>query len=245
MAGQAWRDFRLAASFLTRLTPPMGAAAPEFPACLAWFPAVGLLLGVVLIAPFRLGLLEGHTWVQAWLVVLGSMWATRGLHLDGLADLGDAWGSGASGERFWEIVKDSRVGAFGVMALVLAVTGQMALFGRVLDLGLWGLAAWSFVLGRAGAVLLAWLGRDLSRPGLAALFLAGATGRRVLASSAAAVIAGLVLAGAEATVAGCLLAGLIVLGLRSLGKRQGGVNGDFLGAAIVLGEMAACLAGLF
>ena len=62
--------------------------------------------------------------LAAWLWMALEAWSTRGLHWDGLADLGDASGSGAQGERFWAILRDSRLGAFGALHLLLAFGGM-------------------------------------------------------------------------------------------------------------------------
>ena len=61
--------------------------------------------------------------LAAWAWILCEVWATRGLHWDGLSDLGDAVSSGASGERFWAVLRDSRLGAFGALHLLVAFSG--------------------------------------------------------------------------------------------------------------------------
>ncbi|MEG6551942.1 adenosylcobinamide-GDP ribazoletransferase, partial [Desulfocurvibacter africanus] len=117
------RGFFTALAFLTRLVPARLGKPEDLAAAMAWLPAVGLVLGGLLVVPLALGLFSATPWVQAWLLVIANLWATRGLHLDGLADVADGWGSGADGQRFWEIVKDSRLGAFGAMGLLLTLTG--------------------------------------------------------------------------------------------------------------------------
>jgi adenosylcobinamide-GDP ribazoletransferase len=237
------RGLRLGLSFLTRLIPAQAAEPQEFTSCLAWFPVTGLILGGLLVLPWSLGL-TGNPWLSAWILAGLSAWATRGLHLDGLADIADAWGSGAEGEKFWAILKDSRVGAFGVMGLVLAVAGQIAVFGTALGRDLPGLVIWSFVLGRTAVVVLAWLGRDLARPGLGRLFAAGATGKTAAWAVVQALVLGWLLAPAKGLVLGCLLTGAAVFWLWRLAKAKAGLNGDFFGAVVVIGEIAACLGGV-
>ena len=86
--------------------------------------------------------------------------------------------------------------------------------------------------------------RDISRPGLGALFLSGATTRAVLASLGLAVALSVVLVGLVATAWACLFGAGIVWGLARLARANGAINGDFIGAAVVAVELAACLAGL-
>lgn len=236
------RAYLDALSFLTRLGPAR--AAPDLAAALPWFPAVGATLGLVLTLPLALGLLAGHPLTGAFLYTVGNIAATRGLHMDGFADVADAWGSLAHGERFFAVMKDSRVGAFGAMALAVAVAGQICLGSELLSSGrIWMLAA-APALARAGAVVLAWRCRDIPRPGLGSLCLSGATGPAVTWALASALGFTLLLAGPRATLAAVLLTALPVIVVARLARANGAVNGDCIGATIVAGELAACLAGL-
>ncbi|MEC8274496.1 MAG: adenosylcobinamide-GDP ribazoletransferase, partial [Pseudomonadota bacterium] len=86
------------------------------------FPVVGALIGAALWA--LLSLLSGlgffHPLVVAVAVVAAGLLLTGALHEDGLADVADGLGGGDPARRL-EIMKDSRLGAFGVLALVLTV----------------------------------------------------------------------------------------------------------------------------
>jgi len=86
-----------------------------------WFPWVGLLIGIILAAGSLAAAALLSPAVTAVLVVV--LWAvlTGALHLDGLADCGDGLLPPVSRERRLEIMRDPRVGAFGVTALVLVL----------------------------------------------------------------------------------------------------------------------------
>ncbi len=236
-----WHEFILAAGFLTRLAPARMADADTLGRSLRWFPLVGLYLGFVATLPFILGLGEGRPWVQAWLWLGLTMVLTRGLHWDGWVDLCDAWGSGAREERFWEVLKDSRMGAFGGMGLFMGLTGYMILLPEVLAYGAWGVLIWAPVLGRTAAVVLAWRTRELGRPGLAGIFLAAATGRRLAWGVGTALVLGIALVPWKALLFSGLLGCAGLLFLVRLARLRGGVNGDFLGAGIVWGELSVFL----
>lgn len=236
------RNYLAAMGFLTRLGPV--ARDPDMAACVPLFPLVGASLGLVMVIPLALGLFAGHPAAGGFVFAVANIWLTRGLHIDGFADVADAWGSLASGDRFFTIMKDSRIGAFGGLAIGVAVAGMMLLGGALCGDGRVWTLAFAPVLGRAGAVALMRLCRDIGRPGLGSLCLPGATLPNTLFALACTVGLGLVWAGPRATLAGCLLAGLVVYKLSRLARRNGGINGDFLGAAIVGGELAALLGAL-
>ena len=122
------RGLFVAIAFLTRLPVPAKAldGAPTTSASLAWYPAVGLLIG---------GVLWVFTWVMASAppllsaAVLLAVWValTGALHLDGLADSADAWVGGLGDrERTLAIMKDPRSGPMGVTALLLILLLKFA-----------------------------------------------------------------------------------------------------------------------
>ena len=115
-----------ALSFLSRLVVRPGQTAARFQDCLPAFAPAGATLGLIWTA---LALAAWHfaatagvpsvfcSLVAGWIWTLALLWTTRCLHWDGVADLADACGSGAAGERFWQIMRDSRLGALGALAV--------------------------------------------------------------------------------------------------------------------------------
>ncbi len=233
-----------ALAFLTRLAPGRERTEEELAASVPLYPAVGGILGLLLTAPFFFGLAAGHAWVQAWLFLAASLYLTRGLHWDGLADLIDAWGGAADSERFWEILKDSRMGAFGGIGLFLGLAGQLILLQTAFSRSDWGLLIWAPLLGRAMILPLAAFSDVHPRSSLGRLIRPGASGKAALLSLLLAVLAGLLLAGPATALRGLGMATLVVLVLNRLAARHGGLNGDFLGSAVVCAELAALLSGV-
>lgn len=247
------KRFLATLGFLSRLAPARVMDEADMRKSMFHLPLCGLTIGLCACAPALAGLFAGSPLVQAWLCVLLSAWLTRGLHLDGLADVMDGAGQHLNPERFWAIIKDSRSGTFGVAALVLALLGQTALTAEILRARAdWGAFAlpWAFVFGRACAVVFGRVHRGLIRPGLGGLFLSGATLPAVTWAVCLAcglpVLLGLAIPAAEVlpTLGFAAVAALALLfPLHRLARAVSGVNGDFLGAAIILGETAA-FAGL-
>ncbi len=234
-----------ACSFLTRLAPGRPFTDAEMAAAPPFFPLAGLGLGLGLCLVPALGLAGGLPALQAVLGLLWLFWATRGLHWDGLADCADAWGSGKRGDAFWAALKDSRVGAFGVMGIALVFALQLVclatLFSRAQP------APYAALLlapacGRAAMLIPPVFapphpGSSLGRlvrpfPRTAALWLAG------LALAYAACL------GPRAALLCCGLTALALVPLIRMARREGGFNGDVLGCACLLAESAAWLAAL-
>jgi len=135
---QLVRQYLLALQFFTRipvtgrLADWVGYSPDLLRASAGHFPGVGILVGVVAASVFFLfnGLLPETSFspfVAAALSTVATMLLTGGFHEDGLADLADGLGGSMQRERALEIMKDSRVGAFGVMALVLSLLVKIGL----------------------------------------------------------------------------------------------------------------------
>ena len=132
------REFLLAVQFFTRI-PVTGALADWVgfsPAMLrasaAHFPGVGVLVGAVAAGVYALlaALLPATPYAPLVAAVLSTVFTvllTGGFHEDGLADVVDGLGGSYDKARALEIMKDSRVGAFGAIALVLVLLAKVAL----------------------------------------------------------------------------------------------------------------------
>ncbi len=122
-----------AVGFFTRLPVPgwVGHSAAALSQCARYFPAVGLLVGGIGALVYWLAL---HLWPQPVAVLLSmaaTLYATGAFHEDGLSDTADGLGGGWDKARILAIMKDSRVGSYGVVALVLALLGKFALLSGI------------------------------------------------------------------------------------------------------------------
>jgi adenosylcobinamide-GDP ribazoletransferase len=238
------RALAAAVALLTRL--PLGSRvrvdADDVARALAWLPLVGVGLGgaVALAARGLEGRLDDGP--AAVLIVAAWALATGAIHLDGLADSADALGGGDR-ERRLAIMRDSQIGSFGALALVLVVVLKIALVAAVLARGhhLW-LIAIPAVARSAASALSAALPYAREQGTGAALVSGGRRAERLAVAVATAMVVALACArlrGLLAVVAVMLVA--VVVG-RLAQRRLGGVTGDVLGATIELAECAALVA---
>jgi len=254
--GSAARQLTLAVTFLTGI--PLKVEGDVSPADLwrsmGWYPLVGLAMGLTAWAVYAglLSFLPGL--VAAALVVILLELLTRGLHMDGLMDTADGILSGTPRERALAIMKDSSVGAMGVVAAVLLLILKVAALGALTrgDAAAPLLAGWCAARTLPALDVYHWpyarpagTGEAFTRehtPG--PLQLAGAL------LAAGVVVAGL--AGLWAGAAGSWYAGLVVAALSmgvalavqaSVAKRLGGLTGDVYGMGIELAEAAALVVG--
>nr|WP_202455066.1 adenosylcobinamide-GDP ribazoletransferase [Streptomyces sp. SID8367] len=167
---------------------------------------------------------------------------TRGLHLDGLADVADGLGSGKPAEDALRIMKQSDIGPFGVVTLVLALLAQVAVLGQMYaDSWVRGAVAAGVcaVTARLALTFASRAGVPAARPeglGAAVAETVPVRGALVVGAVVVAVVAGVSLQGAAAVVLGC---GAGELMLRRCVSRFGGVTGDVFGAVAEVAGTAA------
>jgi adenosylcobinamide-GDP ribazoletransferase len=243
-------EFWLALSFLTTIPTPAAAFVEGgFGRLAKWFPWVGLILGLILAGSQWLLSLVLPAPVTAVLIVALWAWLTGGLHLDGLADCGDGLLAAVSRERRLEILKDSRLGAFGAILLVLFLLAKGTATSASFGAGVVFLPVPSFalilapVLGRWFILIAA--RQPSARPGgMGDWFAASLTPRTLF--QATILPLSLVVAGGwydVRTVWAALLAGLVTfLILRLARSRLGGVTGDVFGLVVEMTELAVLLA---
>lgn len=116
------RDLKASLRFFSRLPLPAAPDGPDFAGALRMAPAAGALLGLASALPFILALHWGEPPLVAALLALATaVLLSGGLHEDGLADVADGFGGGFSREKKLEIMRDSRIGAYGAVALILSL----------------------------------------------------------------------------------------------------------------------------
>lgn len=233
--------FIAALAFLTRLAPGAQLKDEDLAQAMAWMPVVGAVIGLICVGPIWLGILNEHPYIAAWLVVILAIWLTRALHLDGLSDVMDGLGSHLDADAFWEIIKDSRVGSFGVVGLVMALLGLVLLLGELFAAQFYGPALWVFIVGRCCALTMGFFGKHLARPGLGQLFLNGATLQALFFGLTFTALSGLLLATPLQMLGALIGAAHFQFPLLALARRVKGLNGDFLGASIIAGELGALI----
>ncbi|WP_119067125.1 adenosylcobinamide-GDP ribazoletransferase [Rubrobacter indicoceani] len=244
-------DFTVAVGFLTVIPVPERAwSDPDlFGRSFAWFPVAGLLVGgIVAGASALLPALLPPGVVAALLVALW-VFVTGGLHLDGLMDSCDGLFCAKSPAERLEVMRDSRVGAFGVLGAFLTLLVKFAALGALLE----GDAIWTAVAVVLSAVTGRWAmvfaaaAFPYHRHGgtLGAAFTRGVGARQLAVASL--LTGGFSLAGWWASSGdAALLAGpvvaLVVGAVASLAiRRLGGLTGDVYGAAGEVSEVAVLL----
>ncbi len=213
--------------------PFPGKESDDFSSSLPWFPVAGLIIGAILfLAAFLWGLIpfEQWTWGGSSLILLISILLTRGLHMDGLADWADSLG-GFGREKRLAIMKDSSIGAFGVIALVLAVVIKLVIFERLLSNGS---IIWILIIPAVSRGILVEMMTTMpsarAGEGMAGPFICNASMRHRIISHVLALLISIIpgVAGLVFYVA----AFIIAIVLKSIFIRQfNGITGDLLGAS--------------
>jgi adenosylcobinamide-GDP ribazoletransferase len=236
-------DLLTAFTLLTRLPLARFAAAGatgDLARCVWAFPVVGLIVGALGGLAYYLGHAAGlPPWVAACWSVTAMLMVTGALHEDGLADTADGLGGGATRDHKLEIMRDSRIGSYGALALTLSLLVRVGAVTALATPGpvFAGLVA-AGVLGRGGILLVLLTLRPAREDGLGvAMRSAGAAGI-VLGLGLAVVSAGICLPIRVALA--CVIVGSgAALAMAMLARRQlGGYTGDVLGATEVLVECA-------
>jgi adenosylcobinamide-GDP ribazoletransferase len=241
-------ELSAAIAFETRL--PIGHVATDAGtnlAAAAWaLPVAGVVIGIIAAIVYALAHKLGLApWPAAALALAASFAVSGGLHEDGLADTADGFGGGKTSERKLEIMRDSRIGTFGVAALIISFALRAG-----------AMAEFSDPRAVAAALIAAHTGGRAIMPALMALLpparndgLSFAAGRPELPQAAiAAAIGFVVLIGcigfAFAIIAAIMLAVVTALTALLSQRQIGGQTGDVIGALEQIGEIVILLVAL-
>lgn len=221
---------RTAIAFLT----PFGGARAPTPTSVRWFPTVGLVIGVVVGAVWRIG---GAVWpiaVAAALAVITDLALTGMLHVDGLVDSADGLLPHLERDRRLEVMAEPAVGAFGVMVAGAVLLARWASLSSM-DADIW-LIAGLWCLSRTTMVAVINSVPYARNSGLVTAFQGEPhTPTVIVGALAASVLMTLALGWPAAVVVGASwMAVLVTVALAE--ARIGGYTGDVLGAVCVLAE---------
>ncbi len=241
-----FEDFRIACIFLTRLPlkPGREIGLRDLADAVYMFPAVGVLVGAAGGLVFMLAAGFGLPGLPASVLAVAAMVAVTGaLHEDGLADTADALGAGDDREKALAVMRDSRIGTYGALALLLVVLARLAALSSFWDPGFFLRAAVAAAAASRAAMPVVML----LQPSARASGLAAAAGRpdaaRVWAGIGLALALSLLLLPAAAALKAAAAAALVAAAAAAwLGRRFGGCTGDTLGAVQQLAEVAFLLA---
>jgi adenosylcobinamide-GDP ribazoletransferase len=232
-------DIALCLVFLTRLPlPALDFGSRTLGQAIWAAPLVGVAVGVIGTVTYLAALMLGvPVPVAAALVLAATMLTTGCLHEDGLSDVADGFGGGGTREKKLEIMRDSRIGAYGAAALAMSMLlrwSTIAALENPLHVGLALIAAHA----ASRALLPAFMhGLPPARPdglGAGAGTVESETTLVALAIGAAALLP----LGFTGLIAGAVVLGVLFSGLRAICMRQiGGQTGDTLGALQQVAEI--------
>ncbi|PLY57940.1 adenosylcobinamide-GDP ribazoletransferase [Herbaspirillum sp. BH-1] len=246
------RLFFIALQFFTRLPIPrwVGFQPEWLQRCTRYFPLVGWIVAWVCALVY---LLAVQFWPHLLAVLLSTavgIWLTGAFHEDGFADVCDGLGGAVGRERALEIMRDSRLGSYGVIGIVLLLALKVAALNAFLPLQVLAVLGMAHPVSRWLATCLIWRMDYVREQGKAkplAQHMRG--GEFLLASLCAALpvigVWALGLMSWQRIVVGVLLAALAAVWLaRRFQQRLGGYTGDCLGAVQQMSETAFYLGTL-
>ena len=249
--------FVVATQFLTRLpTPRLVGFEPQWlRRSLRYFPLVGGVVGLISVAVWWISIQWLPATVAVGLMLAASLLVTGAFHEDGFADACDGFGGGAMPARTLEIMKDSRIGAFGAIGIFMMLGLKWAALVSLPTLSLPLVVVCAQVVSRWCAIGLVWRLRYVrsdegakSQPfdgGLSGVewLLAGLLGGVVVAVVAG--VTGLSRPEARALAAGVVAAVILATGCAAYFRaRIRGYTGDCLGATQQLAELAFIVVAL-
>jgi len=235
-------DIALCVTFFTRIPVPALSSAGRFADALWAAPLAGALVGAisgsVLIAGLAVGVPAS---IAAAFGLCASVVATGALHEDGLADVADGFGGGRTRDSALEIMRDSRIGSYGALALVFSVLIRWSALAVIADQGNLGLIILSTVAAHAASrsLLPLFISQVPSarKEGLSARI--GAIPQAPTVTALFLGVGGLLLLGPSYAVTSVIVLGVIFLVVRRLCIRKiGGQTGDVLGTLQQAAEIA-------
>lgn len=236
--------FVAAVRFLTIVPVPgkMGHDEAALTGSLPYFPVIGLLIGAVAAGLALILQTLFAPLVVSMLTVIILLAASGGLHMDGLCDSADGFFSARPREQMLQIMRDSRVGTMGVLAIVLVIGIKVTALASLDESSFSTTVFLMPVAGRCTLlVLMAILPYVRPEGGLATLFYTRGSRMASLWGMSVFLLTGWLVAGPAGFIAGLIVFGFVLLFAVYCRHKIGGATGDTLGAGCELAEVMVAL----
>ncbi|MCP4650505.1 MAG: adenosylcobinamide-GDP ribazoletransferase [PVC group bacterium] len=234
-----FKHFLLAVQFLTIIPIKIKGKVTDrdIGKSLLFFSVVGLLIGWVLVCV--LGLFSFlPSLVLGAILLITNIVITGALHLDGVADTCDGLYGMQPKEKALEIMRDSRVGAMGVVGLICLLLLKFSLFFVIADSILWKALFCMGIFSRWAQAFVCFKSAYPRKEGKAKIFIENAGRNDVLVGGYLTAFIFLLLSGIKGIVVLLLALGCVVGFKYYVKKRIGGMTGDTIGAVSELAEVA-------
>jgi adenosylcobinamide-GDP ribazoletransferase len=211
----------------------------DFGASIVYFPLIGTLIGGLGAGVFWLASAIWSQVVALALSLIATVLVTGALHEDGLADAADGFGGGSTPERVLEIMKDSRIGSYGAVALILTIVTKLASLASLPRIDIVLALIVGHTLARWSSVPLLYGSPYIGTKGAA--FAGGVTTLRLLIATI--IMVGICALALQRRAIIAMLVSVLVTAAAGVffKRRLGGMTGDCLGAANQLVEVAVYL----
>lgn len=240
-------DARVAVSFLTRIPVDDGRLldARAMNRAAVWFPVVGLLVGATVGGVRLLADLALPAGPATVLALIAGIFLTGAFHEDGLADIADGVGAHVNRERKLEILRDSRVGTYGALAVALPLLFAYACLTPLDGDAFLATVICAHVLGRWSVLPHSRLADPARADGSGSLVRANGPGLAIGTIFAVAVV-GVALGPADGAITLAVAVAVLLTAGLGLARILGGVTGDSYGAVNKLVELSVygCAAAL-
>lgn len=170
--------------FMTRIPIPINFGFDEdFYKGMKYFPSIGLILGIIYIISFNILNYFFNDYISSIFLILTSVYLTGGLHLDGVADSFDALYSYRDKEKILEIMKDSRVGTNGLLAVYFLLTLKIIFIYTIIGIGKINYVVFMPIFSRFAVILLCYKAKNARKEGMGNLFIGKVTKEMLFVSS--------------------------------------------------------------
>lgn len=235
------KRFILMLQFLTRIPININLKVDEddFFKGIIYFPLVGLIIGMFVVASYYLGIILSSKLLGAVFAVIIEIFMTGGLHLDGLADTFDGVYSNRPKDKVLEIMKDSRLGTNGALALFVLLSLKIALINNLEIPDAYTVLLLMPIYSKLNVVYASRIARPARKQGMGNLFIGKVSTKQFVVAFIIAIIPSLI-SFKIIPVIGLLLL-FTIWYVRHITNKIDGMTGDTLGALSELSEMAFLL----